>query len=73
MTQNKNKLQKMEEELWNIKTTKDSLLSAMNPLVLWLEEMWRSFVSVFGQWKWVNKISIEMDRFENKILKNLKI
>lgn len=73
MSKNKNKLEQMEEEIWSNQSTKNRLYKTMDPLILWLEEMWKSFANIFAQWKWNNMINLDMDRFENKVLKNLKI
>lgn len=69
--QNKNKIEEMEKKILNNSKTKDRLFKMMDPLVLWIEEMKKSFSSILINKSWDNKITLEMDKFENHI-NNLK-
>jgi len=65
MIKNKNKIEDLEKKvLW--KQTEDRLLTALDPLLLWLEDMKKTFFSIFVNKNWDNKITISMDNFEKK-------
>jgi len=65
MSWNKNKIEDLEKKVvW--KQTEDKLLTALDPLLLWLEDMRTTFFSIFSDKKWENKITISMDHFEKK-------
>jgi hypothetical protein len=65
MIVNKNKIEDLEKKvIW--KQTEDKLLTALDPLLLWLEDMKITFFFIFDNKKWDNKITISMDNFEKK-------
>ena len=56
-----------------LKKNKNKLTEVIDPLMAWIEEMKRSFSDLFETENWLNKININMDKFEKKwIEKNLK-
>ncbi len=71
MWENKNKIEEIEKQILNNSKTKDRLFKMMDPLVLWIEEMKKSFSIILSDKIWENKITLEMDKFENKV-NNLK-
>ena len=72
MMQDKNKIEEIEKKILDNSKTKDKLFTIMDPLVLWIEEMKKSFYPIFVNKSWNNnRITLEMDRFE-KNLNNLK-
>lgn len=65
MSVNKNKIEDLEKKIvW--KQTEDKLVLVLNPLLLGLEDMRKTFFSIFDNKKWDNKITISMDNFEKK-------
>ncbi len=65
MPLNEKKIEDLEKKvIW--KQTEDKLLTALDPLLLWLEDMKITFFSIFDNKKWDNKITISMDSFEKK-------
>lgn len=72
MSQNKNKIEELEKKVLDNSDIKNKLFIILDPLVLWIEEMTKSFSSLFTDWNNDNyKITLEMDEFENN-LKKLK-
>ncbi len=65
MSWNKIKIEDLEKKvIW--KQTEDKLATALDPLLLGLEDMKSTFFSIFDNKKWDNKITISMDVFEKK-------
>jgi len=61
-----NKIEELENSVIESKT-EDKLVKALDPLVLWLEEMQKSFLTIF--WRKSNLqdvISLKLDLFEKK-------
>ena len=65
MNWDKIKIEDLEKKvIW--KQTEDKLATALDPLLLGLEDMKNTFFSIFDNKKWENKITISMDVFEKK-------
>lgn len=68
MPTNKNKIEELEKRILNDSKTKDKLAVIMDPFLLGIEEMQKSFSSIFIAKNWQdNRITIEMDKFENSL------
>lgn len=65
MNKKTNKLEELEKSL-HTKKTKDKLFNIMDPFVLGIDEMKKSFSNLFVSNKGNNKITLNMDRFEKK-------
>jgi len=68
MSQSKSKISELEKMV--VEDKKWSLVDTLNPLVAWIEEMKKSFTTIFWTNHWENKISISMDKYENKWFKS---
>ena len=59
---NKNKIDELEKKVLNEKKT--YLVDIMDPLLAWIDEMKKSFSSIFSHTSWENKINIMMEKYE---------
>jgi len=62
--ENKNKIKELEKKV--LESNKWNLVEIMDPLMAGLEEMRRSFSSIFWDNWWENKINLFMEKFEKK-------
>jgi len=58
------KISELEKKV--ILERKNTLADTFDPIVAWIEEMKRTFWEIFKDGKWENKITLSMEKFENK-------